>query len=220
MEGEGRGFLERLRNPATRIAIAQNFAMDVSMLWKDLAGGFLIAGFLAAFVPDAGWKTLFVSGAPAGVQLLENAIAGPVIAILAFVCSIGNVPLAAVLWTSGISFGGVLAFLYADLLVLPLLDVYRRYYGLRMTLYIFGVFFVTIVLAAVVMDGAFSALHLVPRPNPNARADLAAFALNWTFCLNVLFGAVAAYLWWLSAKHPMEHGCHGAERGTAHAPQI
>ncbi|MDP9106150.1 MAG: permease, partial [Candidatus Eremiobacteraeota bacterium] len=139
----GRGSLvERLRNPATRVAIAQNATMDFSMLWKDLLGGFLIAGALAAFVPDHAWKALFLNGSAPGVQLVGNAIVGPVIAILAFVCSIGNVPLAAVLWASGISFGGVLAFLYADLIVLPLLDVYRKYYGFRMMLYIFGVFFV------------------------------------------------------------------------------
>ncbi len=208
MEGEGRGAIERLGNPATRVAIAQNFAMDFSMLWKDLLGGFLIAGALAAFVPNGAWKALFLDGAAPGVQLIGNAIAGPVIAILAFVCSIGNVPLAAVLWASGISFGGVLAFLYADLIVLPLLDVYRKYYGLRMMLYIFGVFFATIVLAAIAMDGVFSALHLVPKPNPNIRHDLTMFSLNYTFWLNLLFGALAAYLWWLNRRNPMQHSCH------------
>ncbi len=206
---EGGGSLaERLRDPGTRVAIAQNFAMDFSMLWKDLLGGFLIAGALAAFVPDGAWKALFLSGAPPGVQLVGNAIAGPVIAIVSFVCSIGNVPLAAVLWASGISFGGVLAFLYADLIVLPLLDVYRTYYGWRMMLYIFGVFFVTMVLAAIVMDGAFSALHLVPKPNPNVRHDLTMVSFNYTFYLNLVFGALGLYLWWLNRKSPMEHGCH------------
>jgi uncharacterized protein len=210
MEGPGRSPLERLRDPQTRVAIAQNFAMDFSMLWKDLLGGFLIAGALAAFIPDGAWKALFLNGAPHGVQLVGNAVAGPVIAILAFVCSIGNVPLAAVLWTSGISFGGVLAFLYADLIVLPLLDVYRKYYGVRMTLYIFGVFFATMVAAAVLMDGAFSALHLIPRPNPHVRHDLTMFSLNYTFYLNLLFGALGLYLWWLDRRNPMEHGCHDA----------
>src|ERR1700736_671059 len=116
MEGEGTSVAERLRDPATRVAIAQNFAMDFSMLWKDLVGGFLIAGALAAFVPDGAWKLLFLHGSAPGVQLIGNAIAGPLIAIVSFVCSIGNVPLAAILWRSGLSFGGVLAFLYADLI--------------------------------------------------------------------------------------------------------
>src|SRR6202011_3510242 len=213
MEGEGRSLVERLRDPGTRVAIAQNFAMDLSMLWKDLVGGFLIAGALAAFVPDAAWKALFLTGAPAGVQLVGNAVVGPIIAIVSFVCSIGNVPLAAILWTSGISFGGVLAFLYADLIVLPLLDVYRKYYGWKMMLYIFGVFFVTMVLAAIAMDAAFSALHLVPRPNPNIRHDLTLFSFNYTFWLNLIFGALALYLWRLNAKNPMDHGCHGGHAG-------
>lgn len=215
MEGEGASLAERLRSPETRIAIAQNFSMDVSMLWKDLLGGFLIAGALAAFVPDGAWTRLFLHGAPPAVQTVGNAIIGPVIAILSFVCSIGNVPLAAVLWTSGISFGGVLAFLYADLIVLPLLDVYRRYYGLRMALYIFAIFFTTMAFSAIVMDGAFSALHLVPKPNPNIRHDLTMFAFNYTFWLNLAFGALAVYLWLLDRAHPMQHGCHGAHEMTA-----
>lgn len=218
MEGEGGSLGARLRDPGTRVAIAQNFAMDFSMLWKDLAAGFLIAGALAAFVPDGAWKVLFLSGAAPGVQLVGNAIVGPIIAILSFVCSIGNVPLAAVLWTSGISFGGVLAFLYADLIVLPLLDVYRRYYGLRMALYIFGVFFVTMVIAAVAMDAAFSALRLVPKPNPNIRHNLTMFSFNYTFWLNLAFGALAVYLWRLNAKHPMDHGCHGGHE--LHAAEV
>jgi uncharacterized membrane protein YraQ (UPF0718 family) len=205
MEGEGASVVERLRNPATRVSIAQNFAMDFSMLWKDLLGGFLIAGALAAFVPDGAWRVLFFNGAAPGVQLVGNAIIGPIIAILSFVCSIGNVPLAAVLWTSGISFGGVLAFLYADLIVLPLLDAYRKYYGIRMMLYIFAVFFTTMVVSAIVMDAAFSALHLVPRPNPNIRHDLTMFSFNYTFWLNLVFGALGLYFWWLNRRNPMHH---------------
>lgn len=200
MESGSGSLVARLRDPATRVAIAQNAAMDFSMLWKDLLGGFLIAGALAAFVPGGAWKVLFLSGAPPAVQLIGNAVVGPVIAVLAFVCSIGNVPLAAVLWASGISFGGVLAFLYADLIVLPLLDVYRKYYGARMMAYVFGVFFATIVTSAIAMDGAFSALHLVPRPNPNVRHDLTMFSLNYTFWLNLAFGALALYLWRLNAR--------------------
>ena len=209
-EGDGRTIVQRLRDPAVRVYVAQNAAMDFSMLWKDLFGGFLIAGALGAFVPDGAWKTLFLNGAAPGVQLVGNAIIGPLIAIVSFVCSIGNVPMAAILWASGISFGGVLAFLYADLIVLPLLDIYRKYYGWKMMLYIFGVFFATMVLSAIVMDLAFSALHAVPKPNPNIRHDLTIFAFNYTFYLNVAFGALALYLWRVNQKHPMEHGLHAA----------
>jgi uncharacterized membrane protein YraQ (UPF0718 family) len=207
-EGTPGSLFDRLRSPATRLAVAQNASMDFSMLWKDLLVGFLIAGILGVFVPDGAWKSLFLEGGSPGVRLVENALIGPVIAIFSFVCSIGNVPLAAILWASGISFGGVLAFLYADLIVLPLLDVYRKYYGIRMAAYIFGVFFVTMVISAIVMDGAFSALHLVPVPNRNAVHDLTMFSFNYTFWLNLAFGALALYLWGLDATHPMEHMDH------------
>jgi uncharacterized membrane protein YraQ (UPF0718 family) len=219
MEGEGTTVWQKLRNRDTWIAIAQNFAMDVSMLWKDVASGFLIAGALAAFVPDGAWKTLFLHDALPAVQVVGNAIIGPLLAIVAFVCSIGNVPLAAILWASGISFSGVLAFLYADLLVFPLLDVYRKYYGTKMMLYIFAVFFTTMVLAAIAMDGLFSALHLVPVPNPNVRHDLEVFSINYTFWLNLAFGALAIWLWRLDAANPMDHGCHHHD-GHDHAEQM
>jgi len=142
------------------------------MLWKDLVGGFLIAGALSAFVPAAFWAALFLKGASPWLQVPVNALVGPLIAVISFVCSIGNVPMAAVLWASGISFGGVLSFLYADLIVLPLLDVYRRYYGWRMAAYIAAGFYVTMVLAGLIMDVAFTAAGLVPEPNPNIRAEL------------------------------------------------
>jgi len=203
-------FLEKLRNPRTPIVIAQNAAMDASMLWQDLLLGFLIAGFLAAFVPDGVWQGLFLHGAPPATQTVVNALVGPLIAVISFVCSIGNVPMAAVLWGSGISFGGVLSFLYADLIVLPLLDVYRRYYGWKMAAYIGVVFYVTMVTAALVMDALFHAAHAVPTANPNIRVELTTFSLNYTFWLNVAFGLLALYFWHLNRKHPMhhEHHCH------------
>jgi uncharacterized membrane protein YraQ (UPF0718 family) len=212
-EAEPGSLLERLRSPATRVSVAQNASMDFSMLWKDLLIGFLIAGVLGVFVPDGAWRVLFLEGASPGVRLIENAVIGPVIAIFSFVCSIGNVPLAAILWTSGISFGGVLAFLYADLIVLPLLDIYRKYYGIRMAAYIFVLFFVTMVISAIIMDGAFSALHLVPVPNRNVVHDLTMFSFNYTFWLNLAFGALAIYLWRLDATHPMDGMGHCEHHG-------
>src|SRR5438309_6807691 len=136
---EGASFWQKLRHPRARIVIAQNFAMDWSMLWKDLLAGFLIAGALAAFVPAEVWKALFLTGASPWMQVPVNALIGPLIAVVSFVCSIGNVPMAAVLWGSGISFGGVLSFLYADLIVIPLLDAYRRYFGWCMAAYLAAV---------------------------------------------------------------------------------
>jgi uncharacterized protein len=211
----GETFWEKLRNPQTPVTIAQTFVMDVSMLWQDLALGFLIAGALGVFVPAGVWGAFFLHGAPPGVQIVANAVAGPLVAIVSFVCSIGNVPMAAILWGSGISFGGVLSFLYADLIVLPLLDVYRRYYGLKMAAYIGVVFFVTMVAAGIIMQFVFGAFGAVPHPNPHIRTDLSLFAINYTFWLNIAFGALAIALYYVNAKHPMSHSCP-AHEGHAH----
>ncbi len=210
---EGATLWDKLRNPETLVRVAQNVAMDVSMLWKDLVGGFLIAGFLSAFVPQGWWAALFLKGASPWLQVPANAVVGPIVGVLSFVCSIGNVPMAAILWASGISFGGVLAFLYADLIVLPLLDVYRRYFGWKMAAYIGAVFFATIVIAALVMDLAFNGLGLVPPPNPDVRAQVETFSFNYTFFLNLAFGTLAAWLAWVNHKHPMQHGQHEHDAG-------
>ena len=145
MTAPGDTLWKKLTGRQGRIMIAQNFAMDWGMLWKDLTLGFLIAGALSVLVPNGVWQTLFVTDAPSWVQVPANALIGPLVAVISFVYSIGNVPMAAVLWGAGISFGGVLAFLYADLIVLPLLDVYRRYYGWKMAAYIGAVFYATMV---------------------------------------------------------------------------
>ena len=118
--------------------------------------------------------------------------------------------MAAILWGSGITFGGVLAFLYADLIVLPLLDVYRRYFGWRMAAYIGGIFLITMILSALAMDLAFTSLGLVPAPNPNVRAQVTRFSINYTFWLNLAFGAVAVMLFVINRRHPMTmaHAAH------------
>ena len=219
MPVEGRTLWEKLANPETPVRVAQNVVMDASMLWKDLLLGFLIAGFLSAFVPPAWWADLFLKGASPWLQVPANAVIGPIVAVLSFVCSIGNVPMAAILWGSGITFGGVLAFLYADLIVLPLLDVYRRYFGWRMAAYMGGIFFVTMVASALLMDVVFTALGLVPAANPDVRAQVTQFSFNYTFWLNLAFGALAVSLVVVNRRHPMamhhhrEHqpaaeGCH------------
>ena len=208
---------EKLRDPQLPVLVAQNAAMDWQMLRTDLLIGFLIAGALGALVPDGAWKALFLTGAPAWLQVITNAITGPLIAVISVVCSIGNVPMAAVLWGSGISFGGVLSFLYADLIVLPLLNVYRKYYGLRMALYIGLVFFVTMVLAAIFMDLIFSALGIVPVRNTHFIASLTTFSFNYTFWLNVIFGMLALAAWWVNRKNPMDHHMHhGHDMHHAH----
>lgn len=206
----GTSLLEKLRNPHTRVLAAQNAAMDWSMLWKDLLAGFLIAGALAAFVPDETWKGLFLTAAPSWLQIPLNAVAGTLIAVLTFVCSIGNVPMAAVLWGSGISFAGVLSFLYADLIVLPLLDIYRKYYGWKMAAYIGGIFFVTMTATGIIMDHAFGLFHAIPvRTMSMTMTDPASlFQINYTFFLNLIFGALALYVWHLNAASGHKHACH------------
>ncbi len=206
---------EKLARSETWARVAQSFVMDWSMLWKDLLLGFLIAGTLSVFVPDGVWQALFVKGASPWIQVPANALLGPLVAVLSFVCSIGNVPMAAVLWGAGVSFGGVLAFLYADLIVLPLLDVYRRYYGWKMAAYIAGVFYATMVVSALIMDLAFNALGWIPQRRPNMQAEMVHFSLNYTFWLNVAFGVLAVLLFILARRHPMrsghcEHHAHSA----------
>ena len=170
--------------------VASAFVMDVSMLWKELLGGFLIAGFLSALVPEHWWQTLFLTGGPGWLRLVENAIIGPIIAVASFVCSVGNIPLASILWSSGISFGGVISFIYADLIVIPLILIYGKYYGLKAATYIVAVLFASMVLAGIVVDVIFSALHLIPSgarpPSPVAHAMIAWNYTSWLDCAALL----------------------------------
>ena len=205
MTAPGSTLAAKLRDRATYVLVAQNFVMDWRMLWKDIILGFAIAGALAVFVPQGVWQTLFVQGSSPGLRLGLNALLGPLIAMLSFVCSIGNVPMAAVLWRSGVSFGGVLSFLFADLLVLPLLDVYRRYYGWRMAAYIAGIFYVTMAAAAIATDLLFNALGWVPA-SPSVDGEPMShirFAVDHTFWLNIGFGLTALALLALARRRPM-----------------
>lgn len=192
--------------------------MAGSMLWKDLLLGFLIAGVLSVFVPDSVWQTLFVRHASPWVQVPANALLGPIVAMLTFVCSIGNVPMAAVLWGAGVSFGGVLAFVYADLIVIPLLDVYRRYYGWKMAAYIAAVFYVTMVAVGLVMDLAFNALGWIPERRPDMHGAMMHFSLNYTFWLNLVLGLVAIALAVLARHQPVSRAscCGHQAHSQAH----
>jgi len=194
MSLSGGTFLSRLFSGRALTAISHYFYMDIVSLWQDLVLGFLIAGALAAWVPNSFWQSLFVTSHPA-ISAVWGPIIGPVIALLSFVCSVGNVPLAVVLWNGGISFGGVISFIFADLIILPILDIYRRYYGGRMSLYLLGVSYAAMVVAGLVIGGAFSLLGLVP-----AHHFITAFqtgpSWNYTTILNAVFIGVAALLGW------------------------
>ncbi len=196
-QADGRSFWEKIKTKEARIAISQNFIMEWSMLQRDLIIGFLIAGFVAVFVPHSVWGILFLKGSSSTLQVVISALIGPIIAILTFVCSIGNVPLAAILWFQGMNFAGVLSFLYADLIVIPLLSVYKKYYGWKLMWYILGIFFITMVLTGLIMFVPFALLHQIPNPTGNIQAELTQFSFNYTFWLNIIFALVVSYFLYL-----------------------
>jgi uncharacterized membrane protein YraQ (UPF0718 family) len=191
--GEG-SWWQRLRTPAGLTSTADYFVMDWAAVGRDIFGGLLLAGALAAWVPDSFWRSLFLEHHTT-VAKLWGPLIGPLVAILSFVCSIGNVPLAAVLWNGGISFGGVLAFIFADLLILPIIDIYRRYYGWRMAGFIVATFYATMVAAGLVVEFVFQGIGLQPTVR-NAKVVTAHVSWNYSTFLNIVFLAVAAALSW------------------------
>ncbi len=181
--------------------VAHNFRGDWQMLWREITVGFLLAGFIAQ-LGNGFFGALFVRHAPQPIPAIEGVIVGPVIAVLSFVCSVGNVPLAAVLWSGGISFAGVLAFLYADLIVLPIVAIYRKYYGGPYALRISALMFVTMALAALAVAGLFSLLGAVPSGPRPTRADIfGTLEVNYKLALNVLGLLIFGVLFWITARH-------------------
>ena len=173
-------------------ATSHYFVMDWAAVWKDIAGGLLIAGAVAAWVPRDFWKGFFLVSHPVAAKFW-GPLVGPIVAALSFVCSVGNVPLAAVLWNGGISFGGVIAFIYADLIVLPIIDIYRKYYGWRTAGLVVGVFYVAMALAALLVEFLFELLGLIPSQR-SALIVETSIIFNYTTVLNIIFLAVAALL--------------------------
>jgi uncharacterized protein len=184
--------LKRISSEEGMTAISHYFVMDWQALWKDIAVGLLLAGALAATVPHAFWQSFFFTTHPLFAKLW-GPVVGPLVAILSFVCSIGNVPLAAVLWNGGISFGGVIAFIFADLIVLPVLDIYRKYYGMKVSAFLFATFYAAMVGAALIVELLFNALGLIPSARA-ARIVEATITFNYTTILNVIFLGLAVTL--------------------------
>ncbi len=200
MAGETLGWRERLTSVSAWSDVAHNFRGDWQMVYKEVAIGFLLAGFIAQ-VPNSVLHDLFLVHSGGALATLENVVVGPLIAVASFVCSIGNVPLAAVLWSGGISFAGVLAFLFADLIILPIVAIYRKYYGTRYALAIVALMFVTLVAAALIVDWLFGIGGLVPTGARPTRADVfGTVAINYKLALNVLGTAVFAALFWLTQR--------------------
>jgi hypothetical protein len=185
-------FTRRLVSAEGFTAVAHVFVMEWAAILRDLVVGLFIAGAIAAWVPDSFWRGFFFSGHPLASKLWGPLI-GPLVAILSFVCSIGNVPLAVVLWKGGISFGGVVAFVFADLLILPILNIYRKYYGARMTLFLLGTFYVTMAIAGYAVELLFGGLGLVP-DQADAKIPMDGVTWNYTTYLNIAFLLLTATL--------------------------
>jgi len=189
---EGGSLWQRITSDRGFTAISHYFVMDWASVWMDIAGGLLIAGALAAWVPGAFWQSFFLVDHSALAKIWGPAV-GPLVAVIAFVCSVGNIPLAAVLWNGGISFGGVIAFIFADLIVLPVLNIYRKYYGLKMAGFLFATFYVAMAGAALIIELIFGMLDLVPVQR-NALVAEASITWNYTTWLDIAFLVLAGLL--------------------------
>jgi uncharacterized membrane protein YraQ (UPF0718 family) len=191
VQGEG-SFWRRLFSRDGFTSVSHVFVMEWSAIVRDLVIGLLIAGAVAAWVPNRFWESFFLTDHPT-LAAVWGPIVGPIVAAVAFVCSIGNVPLAAVLWNGGISFGGVVAFIFADLLILPILNIYRKYYGTRMMLVLLGTFYASMAVAGYIVELLFGATGLIPT-HRSAMVMQAGISWNYTTWLNIAFLVIAAAL--------------------------
>jgi uncharacterized membrane protein YraQ (UPF0718 family) len=188
----GGSFWQRLRSAEGLTAVSHIFVMEWAAVLRDIVLGLLIAGAIGAWVPDSFWRHFFLTSHPLAAKFWGPVI-GPVVSIVSFVCSIGNVPLAGVLWNGGISFGGVVSFIFADLIILPILMIYRKYYGTRMMLFILGTFYASMVLAGYAIEFLFGALGLIPGTR-HAKVTEVSITLDYTSVLNIVFLILAALL--------------------------
>lgn len=192
--GKQGSWRQRLSSSEGWTTISHYFVMNWSMLWKEIAVGLLISGVLGALMPADVWHAVFLTSDPT-LSKIWGPVIGPLIAMASFTCSIGNVPLAAVLWNGGISFGGVVGFIFGDLIIPPILNIYRKYYGGRMSLFLLAAFYVSMVLAALAVEFLFGAFGWVPSVR-HADVGRAAFSLNYTSALNILALLLAGWLYW------------------------
>jgi hypothetical protein len=206
---------QRMTSGKGRTAISHFFVMDWVSLWADIGAGLLISGALAAWVPKTFWQGFFLQGHPAAAKLW-GPLVGPIVAIISFVCSVGNVPLAAVLWNGGISFGGVVAFIFADLIILPILHIYWKYYGFKVSALLLAIFYTAMATAALAVELLFGAMHLIPN---HRKAQIVEESVRWNYTtfLNIAFLALASVLvirFLRSGGPAMLHGMNGAKHKT------
>jgi uncharacterized membrane protein YraQ (UPF0718 family)/YHS domain-containing protein len=197
--GEQVSLRKRITSASAWSDVAHNFRGDWQMLWKEITLGFVLAGFVGLLGNDF-FNTIFLTDAPGPVAAVQNVIVGPLIAVLSFVCSVGNVPLAAVLWSGGISFGGVMAFIFADLIVLPIIAIYRKYYGWPFAIRITALMLVTMAAAALLVDAVFTALGLVPDTRPTRDDIFGSIQLDYKLVLNALGLVIFAALFGLTMR--------------------
>jgi uncharacterized membrane protein YraQ (UPF0718 family)/YHS domain-containing protein len=217
--GAQMGWRERIRSAEAWSDVAHNFRGDWQMLWKEISLGFLLAGFIGLLGNDF-FNALFVKDAPPLVKAVENVLVGPLIAVLSFVCSVGNAPLAAVLWSGGISFAGVIAFIFADLIVVPIVLAYRKYYGWPFAWRISALMLVTMIAAALAVDGLFSVAGIVPTARPSRGDIFGSVQLDYKLVLNVIGLAIFAALFWLTARRGVTDPVCGMKVDRAKAVRL
>lgn len=191
IKSEG-SFWTRLGSAEGFTSVSHIFVMEWAAVLRDIIGGLLIAGAVGAWVPNSFWQKFFLTSHPL-LSKLWGPLIGPLVSVVSFVCSIGNVPLAGILWNGGISFGGVVSFIFADLIIIPILFIYRKYYGTKMMLFIFGTFYIAMALAGYVIEILFSLLHLIPASR-TAKVAEASISWNYTTVLNIAFSLLAGVL--------------------------
>jgi hypothetical protein len=217
MAGEQLSLRQRLTSVSAWSDVAHNFRGDLQMMWREILIGLLIAGFVAQLNQHA-FHSIFLSGSPAFVRVIWGAFIGPLIAVLTFVCSVGNVPLAAVLWSGGISFAGVIAFIFADLVILPIVAIYRKYYGTAFTLRLVALMLVTMIAAALVVYGLFDLVGLLPSGPRPARTDVfSSVRVDYKLVLNALGLVVFVALFALTMRRGVTDPICGmkVDRGKA-----
>jgi uncharacterized membrane protein YraQ (UPF0718 family) len=199
----------RIRSPEGWNLVGHRFVSDWQMVWREILIGFTIAGFVAVLVPASVWEALFLINAvgtvPGWLIAVENAVVAPFVAAATFIGSMGNIPLATVLDSNGVLFAGIMGFIYSDLMVPPLVMINAKYYGWRVALYIAAVMLVSIVLTALAMHFAFTALGIVPEGSREV-GEVTRFSLDYTFYLNIVFVIVAGTMIWLHRRHTKAHG--------------
>ncbi len=210
---------ERIATRAGWRLVGHRFVMEWQMVWEEILIGFTVAGFMAVFVPDAVWAGIFLNDLqgtmPEWLRVLENAAIAPFVAALTFIGSMGNIPLATVLNAQQVLFAGIMGFIYSDLIVPPLVRVNARYFGWRVALYIAGVMYVSIVATALALHYSFAALDWLPEGQQDVR-EVAQFAVDYTFWMNLVFVALAGSLVWLHRRHKRaqeDGGGHGRRHG-------